>query len=228
MRPSASGLAMQPVVSVGACSVGEFWYVALDHVIGARARGRRVAVADPPAVMALVDEVVRAPVGDDRRVGLQGLLDVEHRRQLLEVQPHARDRLQRRRLGLGDHGGDRLAAVARALGGEHLLLVRLDPDQAEDRVDVLGDVRRGQCPHEAGDLLGLREVDALDPRVHQRVADHLQVEHPGVADVVDVLGRPGHVPQAVTALDPAPDHVERLLRGRSCRPQAPAKRRLVG
>ena len=25
IRPSASGLAMQPVVSVGACSVGEVW-----------------------------------------------------------------------------------------------------------------------------------------------------------------------------------------------------------
>ena len=185
---------------------------ALDDVIGARARRRDVAVADPPAVMALVDEVVRAPVRDDRRVGLERLLDVEHRRQLLEIELDARDRLERGRLGLGDHRRDRLAAVADPLGGEHLLLVRLDADQAQDRVDVLRDVRRGQRADEARHLLGLREVDPLDPRVHERVADHLQMQHPGVADVVDVLGRPGHVAHAVAPRDPAADDMERLLR----------------
>ena len=188
---------------------------ALDHVVGAGARGCRVAVADAPAVMALVPEVVRVPVRHARRVGLQRLLDVEDRGQLLEVELDPLDRLVGRLLALGHDRGDRLAAVADALGGEHLLLVRLDPDQAEDRVDVLGDVRGGQRAHEAGDLLGLAEVDPLDARVHERVADHLEMEHPGVADVVDVLGRAGDVAHAVAALDVAPDDVERLLAGRA-------------
>jgi hypothetical protein len=185
---------------------------ALDDVVGAGPRRRRVAVADPAAVVALVDEVVRAPVRDDRRPSGQRLLDVEHRGQLLEIEPDERDRLEGRLLRLGDHRRDRLAPIARPLGREHLLLIRLDPDQAEDRVDVLRNVGGGERGHEAGHLLGRGEVDALDPRVHQRVADHLQMEHSGIADVVDVLGGAGDVAHPVAALDAAPDHVERLLR----------------
>ena len=215
IRPSASGLAMQPG-GLGRRVLGRRRLVgALDHVIGARPRRRRVAVADPPAVVALVPEVVRVPVRDARRVGLERLLDVEDGGQLLEVQPDPLDRLDGGRLALGDDGHDRLAAVAGALGGEHLLLVRLDPDQAEDRVDVLRDVRGGQRADEPGHLLRLGQVDPADARVHERVADHLEMEHPGVADVVDVLGGPGDVAHAVAALDVAPHHVERLLRQRA-------------
>ena len=172
---------------------------ALDHVVGPRARRRGVAEADAPAVVAFVPEVVRVPVRHARRVGLQRLLDVEHRGQLLEVELDPVDRLQRGLLGLGHDRGDLLAAIAHPLLGQDLLLVRLDPDQAEDRVDVLRDVLRRQRAHEAGHLLGLGEVDPADPRVHERVADHLQVQHAGVADVVDVLGRAGHVAHAVAA-----------------------------
>ncbi len=38
------------------------------------------------------------------------------------------------------------------------------------------------------------------------------MQHPGVADVVDVLGRPGHVAHAVAPRDAAAHDMERLLR----------------
>jgi hypothetical protein len=41
------------------------------------------------------------------------------------------------------------------------------------------------------------------------------MQHPGVADVVDVLGGAGDVAHAVAARDVAAHHVERLLRQRA-------------
>ena len=124
-----------------------------------------VAEAHAPAGMALVHERVVAPVGDDRGVGLERLLDVEDGGQLLEVEPDLGDGLQGGLLGLGDDGDDRLALEPDTVLGQHELLLRLDADEPEDRVRVVRDVRRGQGPDEAGHPLGLGQVDALDPRV---------------------------------------------------------------
>ena len=59
----------------------------LEDVVGLGEALLDVAEADAPAVVALVDEVVRAVRLDRRRAVGDRLLDVEHRRQVLVGRP---------------------------------------------------------------------------------------------------------------------------------------------
>ena len=79
-------------------------------------------------------------MGHDGRARLERLLDVEDRRQFLEIEMDLRDGLECCRFGFGHDCDDRLALEADAVLGQNEFLFRLDPDQRQDRVPVVGDV----------------------------------------------------------------------------------------
>ena len=101
-----------------------------------------------------------------------------------------------------------LALEADAVLGEDELLLRLDADEPEDRVRVVRDVRGGQRADEPGHALRLGQVDALDPGVVERAADHLEVEHPGERPVGREDRPAGDVADAVAAVDRLADDVQ--------------------
>ena len=165
--------------------------------------------------MALVHERVVAPVGHDRRPRPERLLDVEDRRQLLEVEPDPGDRLEGRLLGLGEDRDDRLALEPDALLGEDELLLGLHSDKRQDRVAVVRDVGGGEGADKARDALRVGQVDPPDPGVVEGAADHLEVEHAGERPVGGVLGPAGDVADGVAPADRPADDVERAHPGRS-------------
>ncbi len=85
----------------------------------------------------VIDEgVLGIGLVDHGRAGLQRLLDVEHRRQRLVVDPHLRDRLIGLARAVGDDGDDRLALVADLVDRQRRLVVLAEVDQAEQRVQI--------------------------------------------------------------------------------------------
>ena len=110
----------------------------LEDVIGLGEAALDVAEAQLLVIVDVVidERVLRIGLVDDRRAGLQRLLDVEHRRQRLVVDPHLRHRLERLALAVGDDGDDRLALVAHLVDGERRLVVLAEIDQAEQRVEI--------------------------------------------------------------------------------------------
>ena len=81
----------------------------LEDVVGLGEPLLDVAEAHPPAVVVLVDEVVRAVRLDHRRAVGDRLLDVEHGRQVLVGDLHRGRALARGALGGRHDGDDRLA-----------------------------------------------------------------------------------------------------------------------
>ena len=63
--------------------------------------------------------------------------------------------------------------------GEHELLLGLDADEAEDRVDVVRHVLAVSARTKPGTRSASDRSMPPDPRVVERAADHLEVEHPG-------------------------------------------------
>ena len=203
---------MHAVVSIGACSIGFVFVYAFDDVVCAGERFLDVAEAHAPAPMTFVHERVVAPVRHDRGARLEGLLDVEHGRQLLEVQPDLRDGLHCRLLGLGhdrDDRGDRLALVTDAILGQDELLLRLHPDEPEDRIHVVRHVCMRDRADEPRDTLRFRQVDAPDPGVVDRAAHDLEVEHSRKRVVGRVLRPARDVTEAITSGDRPAHDVQR-------------------
>ena len=150
----------------------------LDDVVGDGEALLDVAMADAAEGMALIGEIVVAVIFvDDRRAGLQRLLDVEDGGQDLVVDLHLGRGLAGDRVGFGDDGDDLLALEADLALGEHRLVVRLDLDQAKDRVDVRRHVLVGEDADDARHLLRRRGVDMEDAGVIVRASRHLQMEH---------------------------------------------------
>ena len=96
---------------------------------------------------------------DDRRAGLQRLLHVEDGRQHLVVDLDLGGGLVRGALAVGEHRDHRLALPAHLVGGQHLLVLRPDLDQDQDRVDIVRHVLVREDARHARMLLGLRRVD---------------------------------------------------------------------
>ena len=92
-------------------------------------------VAEPQLLM-VVDVVVgervlRIGLVDDRRAGLQRLLDVEDSRQRVIVDPDLGQRLERLPMAVGDDGDDRLALVTRLVDRKRRLVILAEVDEAQ-------------------------------------------------------------------------------------------------
>ena len=181
----------------------------LDDVVGRGEAFLDVAMAHAPKGMALIGEVVVAVIlVDQRRAGLQRLLDVEDGGKLLVVDLDLGDRGARRRLRLGDHGEHRLALKAHLVDRQHRLVIGLDLDQPEDGVDVRRDVGMAENAHDARHLQRRGSIDVPDAGVMMRAAHHLQVQHAARVAVGVELGRAGDVAGDVGALLARPDRLQ--------------------
>ena len=118
----------------------------LEDVVGLREALLHVAEAHAPAVVALVLEPVRAVRLERVRVGLDRLLDVEDRLEVLVGHLDGGRALARGALARGHHGHDRLAAPEDLLLGQHDLVLVADVDELEDRVPVVRHVLCGSTP----------------------------------------------------------------------------------
>ena len=179
----------------------------LDHHVGI-SEGR-VGVG---AVRQVPGQVVGQGLVGLGAAGLQGLLQVHHRRQGLVVHRDQRGGVGRAVLGLCDHHGHRLTLEADLLLGErepvgHRLLLRhkgrRDRHRARDHLlDVLGHVD-GQ---DARRRTGGRRVDRLDSRVGMRAADERHVGGPGPHEVVCVSTLAADQARVLATVDLGPDH----------------------
>ncbi len=148
---------------------------------GVRLRERAVGaarVADLPVVDDVVELVDRRALGDR-------LLGVHDDRQRLVVDVDGLARVLGDVRVVGDDAGDLLALETHLVSGQHGLGVigeRRHPGQVAGRHHLAGEhqVHAGNLPRPAG-------VDRLDPRVRQRAAQDLHVQHPGQRDVVGVV-----------------------------------------
>ena len=150
----------------------------LEGAVGAR------RVADLPVVDDVVGLVLLVVPDHGRAVGHR-LHRVDDDRQRLVVDV---DRLAGV-LGdvrvVGDDAGHLLALEPYLVGGQHGLGVvgqGRHPGQVAGRHHLAG-----QHQVHAGDVPGLAGVDRLDPRVRQRAAQDLHVQHAGQRDVVGVV-----------------------------------------
>ncbi len=166
----------------------------LDDVVRLGEALLDVAEADAAAVVALVDEVVRAVLLERRR--LDRLLDVEDRRQLLVVDPDPPRPLLRRRPRLGEHRADLLAHEQHPVLGQHRLVVRLDADQPQDRVPVARNVLVREHPHHPGHRQRRRHVEG-ERRVMPGRAHHHEVQRVREAHVLVEPGAAGDVPARI-------------------------------
>ena len=97
----------------------------LQHVVGLREGLLDVAEAQLLVIVfaVILERVLRVGLVHHRRAGLERLLDVEHRRELLVIDAHFRQRLERLALAVRHDRDDRLALVADLVGRERRLVV---------------------------------------------------------------------------------------------------------
>jgi hypothetical protein len=152
----------------------------------------RVDVAADDAVVG--DDVALDALVDLRRVLGHRLLGVEDPGQRVVLDVDRVEAAQRGRLVHGDHRRDALALVAHDPVGQRRLVLH------EGSVAVLRHVRLGVDGEDAVHRLGRRRVDGDDPRMRQRAAQDLAVDHPGQAHVVRVWRLAGDLLQRVGAL----------------------------
>ena len=154
------------------------------------------------------ERVLRIGFVDDRRAGLQRLLDVEHRGQRLVVDADLCEGLEGLALAVGDDGDDRLALVAHLVDRERRLVVLAEIDQAEQRVEIARHVGAADDPAYPGGALGLDGVDAADARVRVRAAQHLQMQHALQLVIVEIGRGAGDMTEHVLALGALADLLE--------------------
>ena len=121
--------------------------------------------------------VLRIGFVDDRCAGLQRVLDVEHRGQRLIVDADPCEGLEGLAVAVGDNSHDRFALVAHLVDRERGLVVLAEIDEAQQCVEVARHVSAANDAANPRAALGLAGVDAADPRVRVRTAQHLQMQH---------------------------------------------------
>ena len=141
-------------------------------------------VADLPVVDDVAD-LAFLVVPDDRRAVGDRLPRVDDDRQRLVVDVDGLARVLGDVRVVGDDAGHLLALEPDLVGGQHGLSVvgqGRHPGQVPGRHHL-----PGEHQVHAGDVPRLAGVDGLDPRVRQRAAQDLHVQHAGQGDVVGVV-----------------------------------------
>jgi hypothetical protein len=171
---------------------------ALDDEVRLVERRVDVALADAAVVVGTEVRIDRAPLVEVVDAGVRRAADVEDRFALLEDDLDRVDAGLRGLLGLGRHGGDRLALPADVVLGEQRL-VGGDAETLEVAVDVVRHALRRHHGVHARERLGLARVHAADQRAVVRRAQRLAPQRAVDADVVDVLRAARDVGDAVVA-----------------------------
>ena len=112
------------------------------------------------------------------------------------------DQLQRGfrlKLGLGGHGGHRVAVVEDLVAGDHVLA---------QIIRVAGEVRARNRRHDAFGRRRTAYVHALDAGVGVGTAQHLAVQHVGQVEVGAECRPTGHLVDAVGTHRPGADRLE--------------------
>ena len=135
---------------------------------------------------------------DHRRVGVEGLPDVQQRRLLGDVELDGVDRFQGGLLVLRRDECDRLPLVAKVVLREQRLVGR-DPERGQVPVLEQWDVLPRDHRMDALHRLGRAGVEPGDVRAMDRRAERLDPERPRDADVVDEGRASGDVLDAVVA-----------------------------
>ena len=156
----------------------------------------------------IFERVLRVGLVHHRRAGLERLFDLEHRRELLVVDAHFRQRLERLAFTVRHDRDDRLALVAHLVGRERRLVVLAEVEQAEQRVEIARHVGAADHAAHAACALGLGGVDAADAGVMMRAAQHLQVQQPLELVVVEKGRGAGDMADHVLALRRLADLLE--------------------
>ena len=147
---------------------------------------------------------------------------VEHRRQFLVVHVDQVGGVVRLgRVTGDDHGNDLTGegdVVDRHRRVHRRLLIRGDLPGVRQRALLVGDVRAGQDGDHAGRGAGRLGVDAGDPRVRERAADHREVQHAGQDDVVGPAGPAGDQARVLLAAARIADLGRRAVLGGGHRP----------
>ena len=158
-------------------------------------------VAGLPGRARQVVALARLVVADQRRVGVERLAGVDHRRQRLVLDVDQRERVVGRVLVGRDHERDLLALEADLVARQHGLGVvgdRRHPGQAE-RLQVLG----GDHRRDVGVLQRRRGVDRDDLGVRVGAAQDRAVHHPRQVDVVEVGALAADEARVLLALEAA-------------------------
>ena len=137
----------------------------------------------------------------------QGRLEVQHRgERLVDHVDRGEGRLRGLRRG-GRDGRHRLAEVADLVAREDRLVLEGAP------VSHVGDVGGGDDGAHARQRAGARDVEADDPGVRQRRAEHLAAEHPGQREVRGVDRGPAHLARRVHARERLAGDTHRMIHG---------------
>jgi hypothetical protein len=181
-----------------------------EHMIGLGKTALDVTEAKFLVVVFVVKSETVLGIGlvDDDRAGLQRLLDIEHATQRLVIDANPAERLERLALAVGHHGHDRLTLVAHLVDRERWFVVDAEIDQAEQRVEVARHIGAAKDAAHAGHLLGFGEIDAANPRVAVRAAQHLEIQHALKLVIVEIGRGRGDVPEHVLALRALADFLE--------------------
>ena len=195
--------------------------VLLDDDVGAGERALRRGPVPHLPVEDVVVLLVLLVGAQHRRVGLERLERIDDDRQRLVVHLHRLDPVGRRVAVGGDHRRHLLRLVHDLLGRQHHLGVG---HQGRHPVQVvLLEGLAGDDREHAGDLQRVLGIDGLDPRVRERAADDVQIEHARKLDVVHVVALAADEARVLLALHRV-THAAHFRRRLGCHGFSPPRR----
>ncbi len=162
----------------------------------------RVAAPNHDRANDVRPRVVAVAVAHRRAVGMERLglgrsLGIGDRLELLVLDPDGRGSAPGL-LGLfRRHNGDGFPEVANTLGGQHGLILELEPVRL-----LAGNVLLREHRVDSRHANRLGDVDGHDPRVRVRAADGVAPEHPGDLEVARVRERTRHLGDGVVPASP--------------------------
>jgi hypothetical protein len=146
---------------------------------------------------------------NQRGSGFQALFEIDHGRQLLELDVDIVERVLGDISACGDHDGEGFADMANLVLGERNLRPLVENDtgnrgrghQQRAGLPVITEVVGGVGGDHARSLQGLRNIDLQDSRMRDLAAQQRRMQHPRQFDVIDEQRLAGEKPAILVALD---------------------------
>ena len=181
-----------------------------DHPVGAPEGLGHVAEAQLLMIVlvVVVEGVVGVGLIDHRGVGRERLLDVENMRQHLVIDPHRSTCRACQAIAGGHDGQHRFALVGDLAGRDQRLVVTAEIQQAEKRIQVIGDIFPAHDTHHPLHALGGGCIDGADAGMVMRAPDAAHMQQPLEEVIVEIRRPAGHMAQRVLTLRRLADLVE--------------------